>query len=144
MAWPPTGPRLKGRIVTPATSVRVALVAVEEHPRDDPPRGQRLRVGSHGGGATRPVEQVLARGLGQDLRGSLLEVGQVGGEDRLDVRGHPGDVDLGLVAAERGARADGSATARKHWIAARAPLGAASAVGARTVAAAAVPATSRN
>ena len=84
----------------------VALGAVDEHPRDDPPRAQRPRVRAHGGGAARPGEQMPARGLGQHLRRGGLEVGQVRGEDRLDVRGHPGEVDLGLVAAERGARAD--------------------------------------
>ena len=84
----------------------VALVAVDEHPRDDPPRSQRPRVRAHGGGAARPGEQMPARGLGQHLRRGGLEVGQVRGEDRLDVRGHPAEVDLGLVAAVRGGRAD--------------------------------------
>ena len=102
----------------------VALGAVDEHARDDPPRSQRRRIRAHGGGATRPGAQMPARALGQHLRRSRLEVGQVGGEDRLLTSGHPSDIDLGLVAdvvssrpdRERGIRgerpADGRRTAR--------------------------------
>ncbi len=125
----------------------VALGAVDEHPRDDPPRSQRPRVRAHGGGAARPGEQMPARGLGQHLRRGGLEVGQVRGEDRLDVRGHPGEVDLGLVAGVRGARADRERRLPGELgdgASGRRTAAAASAVGARTVAAAAAPATSRN
>ena len=107
-AWRPTGPRMTGAgISTPSTFVVRSRLSRSMNIRGTIRHARSARrLARTAAAPPASGEQMPARVLGQHLRRGGLEVGQVRGEDRLDVRGHPGDIDLGLVGAERGGRAD--------------------------------------